>query len=358
MDTKRVKRGTIILAVVAIAACVTGCSKEADPESDPVIAQHSPGPAARTAPPPSATESRTISRLKAVIEGTLATRIKDEELLTADPNQILTLLASYENDSERNVRRTAYVFLASVAALHTAPEIRQEVVRRLVRSVYDDVPGDGGDYLMGFRAKDFDELSKDLIRQAMSKDRVGVLTIKLAGIANLKDTLALLEELSVKKPPDFNNFSPDVDLTPQQKSKLVARRKQAYARSKPTNNWYFDKCWHAKLARARMAVKRDIVRCIELVESIEDPYERVRHLRDMGYIRRPETIAYLCKYLDSSRRMRQVNGEPFASRAASILAESIEGFPAKQKLGRYYSDEEIELCRKWMGDRAHWRITR
>ena len=41
-----------------------------------------------------------------------------------------------------------------------------------------------------------------------------------------------------------------------------------------------------------------------------------------------------------------------------ILAESIQGYPVNQKRARNYTEEEIELCRKWMADKANWKIIR
>jgi hypothetical protein len=55
-------------------------------------------------------------------------------------------------------------------------------------------------------------------------------------------------------------------------------------------------------ARARMGVKEDILRCIDLVESHPDEDYRVTWLlHGLSYVRQPEVINYLQKYLNSDK---------------------------------------------------------
>jgi len=306
-------------------------------------------------------DSDFAGKLAARIEGSAPAnaRITDAQFKAEDPNRLLAVLASFENHPDRAKRRIAHGYLARVAALHPTTSVRQEVVQRLVKSIYDRTDHQAYKLFKRFAAQDFNSETKDLILRALSDDRVSGRMIRLAGIANIKEALPRLEELSVKKPLDFNNVGKNMDLTPQQREGLVARLKQDYANRKPTDQWYYDKCWHAKLALARMGVKRDIVRCIELAESIEDPDERVRRLLpDIGYIRQSEAIEYVCKYLNSDGRLLSVARERYANCAMYILAESIEDYPVKRKLGGRYTDKEIELCRQWMADKANWKIIR
>lgn len=273
-----------------------------------------------------------MSRIKAKVE-TRETRITDDELRRADPNQVLAMLAPYERHSEWLVRRTAFILMARVAAVHPADPIRQEVVARLTDSVFSGSGHNEGPLLMGFTASDFDDRSRNIIRQALARENVGILTVRLCGVANIQDQLPRLETLLID--PNMRHSS----------------------------KWYFTLGWNARLARARMGVKEDIRRCIELAESEQDETERIlRILPQIGYIRRPEAIEYLRRYLESSKRLPPTNpgmlGELYASRVMHIFAESLQGYPVEQRPAGNYTEQEIELCRRWMANRANWRIVR
>ncbi|MCH8121310.1 MAG: hypothetical protein IIC00_16490, partial [Planctomycetes bacterium] len=53
--------------------------------------------------------------------------ISDTHLKTADPQQVLSLLAPYERDESRAVRRLAHLYGVRLAGLQPRPEVRQEV---------------------------------------------------------------------------------------------------------------------------------------------------------------------------------------------------------------------------------------
>jgi hypothetical protein len=120
-------------------------------------------------------------------------------------------------------------------------------------------------------------------------------------------------------------------------------------------SWYYTRGWAARLARARMGVESDIDECLRLVEKVEDVDRRVLTLlRQVGYIRQPQAIEHLQKYLESDKRLSPVKasvpGELHAGRALHILAASLRDFPVKLKESRGYKREEIEAARKWMAE--------
>jgi hypothetical protein len=296
--------------------------------------------------PSLASNGETISKVKASIESMRIRenqpeiKITDEDLRRADPNQVLAVLAPYARDTVWGVRHTAAVYMVQIATIHPTTGIRQEVVRWLIDLVYSGNGHNEGPLLMGFTAKDFDDKARNTIRQALAKERVGILTVQLCGVANIQEELPRLETLLIDEAAYIADPS---------------------RRDFPM--WYYTLGWRARLARARMGVKEDIARCIELAESERNATDRVlRVLPQIGYIRQPEAIEYLRKYLESSERLPPTNpgarGERYASRVMHILAESLEGYPVKPKLGGRYTDQEIEICRKWMADKANWKIIR
>ncbi len=269
-------------------------------------------------------------------------RITDEMLKNSDPNEVLEVLAPYENDPEWSVRHMNHLFLVSLANLHPYPKIRQEAAGRLVKATFVSSDRRAGMLLLDFTANDFNDQSKDLIRQALTNVNKGYIggdiSVWLCGVANIQDQLPLLEELLV----DEDKYQTDPNM-------------------KHGPRWYYTTAWAARLARARMGVKEDINRCIELAESEQDSTQRVlRILPKIGYIRQPEAIKYLQQYLESNKRLPPINpifpGELYASRAMHILAKSLKNYPVKRKEGRNYTQEEIELCRAWMSKQKHWEI--
>jgi hypothetical protein len=295
--------------------------------------------------PSLASDSDTISRVKASVESMRIKehrpeiKITDEDLRRADPNQVLAVLEPYADDTVWGVRHTAAVYMVQVATVHPTTSVRQEVVGWLMDLVYSGNGHNESPLLMGFTAKDFDDKARNTIRQALAKERVGVLTVQLCGVANIQEELPRLKTLLIDEAAYIADPS---------------------RRDFP--KWYYTLGWRARLARARMGVKEDIARCIELAEGEKNATDRVLLiLPQIGYIRQPEAIEYLRKYLESSERLPPIDGmlgELYASRVMHILAESLQGYPVKQNPARGYTDQEIELCRKWMADKTNWRIIR
>lgn len=271
-------------------------------------------------------------------------KITDERLKETEPHKLLALLAPYEKDPEWSVRHTAHFYIVRVANIHPITQIRQEVARRLVEAEINGTDRGAIKFLMDFTAKDFNDQSKALIRQALTqanKDKIGGdPSVWLCGVANMKDQLPVLKEFLIDEVAYSND--PNMKHFPE---------------------WYYTTGWAARLARARIGIKEDIARCIELAEAEQDSTERVlRILPQIGYIRQPEAIKYLQKYLESKKRLPPINpihpGELHASRVMHILAKSLRNYPVKRKKARNYTQEEIDLCRKWMSEQTKWVIIR
>lgn len=270
-------------------------------------------------------------------------KITDEHLKTANPQQLLALLATYDKDPSSSVRQLAFLYEVRIATLQSRTEIRQEVTNRLVNALVEpnsNISPHPYRWLLLFTKDDFNDDTKTMIRNALVKDKPEASIIRICGVADIKEELPrlekfLIDETAYTKDPKMKHFP----------------------------KWYYTLGWSTRLARARMGVKKDIARCIELTETEQDSDERVlRILPDIGYIRQPEAIECLRKYLESNKRLPPVKatapGELYASRAMHILAESLENYPVKKKEARNYTKEEIDLCRKWMAKQKKWIIKR
>ena len=264
--------------------------------------------------------------------------ITDEQLKDANPQKLLTLLANYDSNESYTVRRLALSFEVNIAKIYPTADIRQEVAQRLVRDLVDpnsNTSSRSYEWLLSFTKDDFNESSKGLLHKALAENMPDSRVMKICGVADMKDELPRLKELITISEIKYNNEDPIM-------RKIIP--------------WYQRKGWAARLARARMGVKEDIIRCIDLAESEADVNVRVqRILPGIGYMRQPEAIEYLKKYLESDGRI-PFPGQSYASRAVHILAVSLSNFPIKQKETRSYTDEEISVSRKWMSEQKEWQI--
>lgn len=80
-------------------------------------------------------------------------------------------------------------------------------------------------------------------------------------------------------------------------------------------------------------------------------------LQELEYVRQPEALHILKKYLDSDERLEAVKptvpGMKCAQYAAIVLARSLEGFPVvKEDLN--YTEDELNICREWMSAQTNW----
>ncbi len=280
------------------------------------------------------------------IMGVKQEMILDEKIKNADPNKLLTLLANYDKETSSSPRRTTLFYEMKIAKLHPSKEIRQKVANRLVNTMVEPnsiEANNAYEGLLTFTKDDFNKSSKVMLHNALAKKYPSGELIKICGVADMKEELTRLKELSITREEIEKNIN------------------DPYGIVFP---WYYILGWYAKLARARIGIKEDIVECIELAESVKDSNERVlRVLPQIAYIRQPEAIEYLKKYLDSDGHLPPTTpiarfGESYSHWVMDILAKSLKNFPVKQKLGRNYTQEDIELCRKWTSEQTEWQIIR
>jgi hypothetical protein len=263
------------------------------------------------------------------------------KLRDANSAEVLAVLARYQNDPCWPVRHLAFRYAVWLAEVQPQAAIRSEVVNQLVKGFISGADRQAGRWLLSFHAEDFSDESKAVIRQRLAMDRLGRGTVLICGVARMEDQLPTLEKLLIDE------------------MKHQARVEKGEAGF----TWYYTTGWAARLARARMGIKEDIDRCLQLVEAVEDLNQRVlRLLFDVGYIRQPEAIEYLQSYLESDKRLPPVKptvqGELYANRVMRILVESLRNFPVEKKETHGYSPGEIEAARKWMREQKRWNIIR
>ena len=257
----------------------------------------------------------------------LGALITDSDVACANPDALLAALEEYESDPSRDVRRMAYVVDWMVAKEHKSARVRREVVERLLKGFADPEPlvwQDAGRRLMSFESGAFSSKAKASLRSMLSTERPRREAALLAGVAGLDDQKPRLRGLLIDE--------------------------QKYDSS---GRWYGSVGWCARLALARMGSKQDVARCIELVESEDSDVERVtRLLHHLAYIRQPEVIPVLQRYLESDERLPPVKetapGTRFAQYSLGILIQIVAGFPVVHKWPGSYSESELATAQKWM----------
>ncbi len=281
-----------------------------------------------------------ISKMQTRLEWKkLEVRITEEDFRAADSVKVLEFLSKYEASPKRQIRRVAYYYGYKLAEESNDLNVRQEVVRRLVREMCDpnNLVRVYNRWLKHFREKDFGAEARERIRESIQVKLPGKAVILACGVSGLDEVLPRLKELLVDEEKLGGGEYP--------------------------TEWCDSRGWYARLARARMGVKEDIEKCIELVDSIGNVHFRMVTMRkDIGYIRQPEAIEYLRAYFMSDLKMRPTNpvlkAEPVAQYLMPALIDSLEGFPIKKDRASSYSEEEIEEAREWMSKQEEWKIKR
>jgi len=240
--------------------------------------------------------------------------------------RLIPYLEQYRNDTSDRVRWEAYTLLWLVGERSDTLTKRQEIVYKLLEGLNDEedvVRSSIAEWLHSFKANDFSDMSKQLLHNKLSafsgeahtNGHLQKSIILLVGVAEMKSELPRLEKLLI----DETTVDPNTG--------------QRY--------WWATLSWAARKARARMGVKEDIERCIELVESESDITERITRLirKDLQYVRQPEVVEYLREYLESEEELPPLRpkgsteplgrGVAFSQYAAATLAEMLVGFPVK-----------------------------
>lgn len=266
--------------------------------------------------------------------------IDAKRIMAADAGQLQNELLPFEKDTSPQVRHEAYALGWKVAMASRSPKIRQDQVVRLIKATRDRDPlvwQQSSKWLLQFQGSDFSSRAKTLLHEDLIQDAPRRETVLLAGVAGLREKMELLRSLLIDE--------------------------SQYETEEYTGRWYGTVGWAARLALARMGSEADVRQAIAMVESEPDEVIRVtRLLQDLHYVRQPQTVAVLGRYLESDERLpRQrpdVPGTRYCQYGLDLLAQILEGFPVKSVGPGGYSQAEIDQCRMWMRSQTSWKIIR
>lgn len=235
----------------------------------------------------------------------------------------------YLSDPNKGVRRFSRGLLLAAGIQSKKPDERQRVVEKLLAN-----------YLRpGVRDKRF--ISKQILRYFMSTDysQKSKQIIEADFLSGPSPTTILLVGAA-----DMNSLVPELE-------KVVDDVNE------PLKVWGGSKkhrlAWAALRARARMGMKEDVQRSIQLVESY--PRERIRVSRllwRISYIRQPEVVEYFQKYLFSDKSVPHDFdrvGIPYSVYATSALRQMLRDYPGRRDAPTvFWTEDEVERFRTWM----------
>ncbi len=271
-----------------------------------------------------------MSKMRA---GKQATHEENEFIRTADPERAFEALRAFEEDDSPEVRSYVYWIEGSLLFRGHPPfELRRRIIERFVRAmcVEPDAIADSlyDMELWKMTADDFTNQAKNWIRTHLQKQEPRTYVMLLSGLADLQDQIPRLKELRAEE-ADY--------------AVAVADTSDALTYLNIVRGW------QARLALARLGSQEDIAHCIEKIEAAPDAYIQVRQLLPYyGYIRQPEVIPILQRYLERDDVIDE-GYTPAGRYAQKILEEIVEGFPAKT---------DLATARAWMRAQMEFTITR
>jgi hypothetical protein len=261
--------------------------------------------------------------------------INEQILLKYNNKILLDSLKKYDNDTSLIIRFNIQQLEYKIALnnpMDTA--IQKEVVNRLIDGIKDAdalVRQNAIKKLLTFSYIDFDKKAIDSLKKIIEDCKLNKDLILLIGVANIQEQkdyfLSNIKTNPINKLSEF--YSPD---------------------------------WAMQLALARMGNVESIDYCIKNVENFNDTIKKITVLLDdIGYIRREPAVIYLKKYLYNTNRLPSVKetdkGTQYCQYALDVLANIIEDFPIKAQ-GIGYTDEEIEIAKKWLESNSQYKIKR
>ncbi|MCP4475710.1 MAG: hypothetical protein GY821_14320, partial [Gammaproteobacteria bacterium] len=165
-------------------------------------------------------------------------------MLYPKPRDFLERLKTYEVDASPKIRHRAHNLIRKIGVMFDEdPEIRQEVVARLVAGLRDPDKYNArraAEYLLDegdidFIEADFSTATKSVIRELFLQGSPSSAIVKLVGVANLSDQMGALKQMLIDE-----------------------------TQYKSLSMWRWKVGWSARLARARMGSAADIERVITL----------------------------------------------------------------------------------------------
>lgn len=267
-------------------------------------------------------EKKIINELDSVRAGSI--KANDYKFNPSNEKQILFFLKRYENDPASQVRFRVRTLKAKIASQSKDTLVRQQVVE---------------DYV-----KDVSGADQDIVQYAIAR----LLTFEQHDFsAKAKKSM-----LSVFNGLDENHDFILICGTAQLKELIPQLKKLAAGFDRTQEGWYATTGWYASLALARIGDAEKIDAIIAAVELELEPVLRVtRLLRYVAYIKQPDGIKLLQKYLESSERLPGLKdpdkGIEVNQYALEYLARYIDGFPIKSQ-GIGFTKEEIETARAFL----------
>jgi len=274
---------------------------------------------------------------------------------------IVPFLEEYMADVNEHVRWQSYRSMILVGVDSNDVVARRGIVYELLTGMQGDVRNRGylANRLLQFEAADFSTEAKQLVQRQFEWALDGGMTREprdiflLVGVADLKSELPRLKQFVEER---------EQEVTRSRAREVEERQKSLGGSGSGPGGpqrwlerqwWQGTLVWAALRARARMGIKEDIQRCIELADSHPNEDYKVSHfLKELAYVRQPEVVDYIYDYLKSDKvekwKARDVIGNSYAERAAMALAEMLPGFPGRKDIGG--DAKTIERCRKWMAE--------
>jgi hypothetical protein len=281
-------------------------------------------------------------------------------------------------DPDSEVARQAYGLILRLAGSAKDEATRQRIIELLVADLKDYRTNGTSDFvtrrLLEFSAVDFSDEAKVDLHEMLSAPRdrryapIGGI-ILMAGVADMKSELPHLQAIVDSEREDKKaSYQKRIDAIEREIAgfsgvkrgppvSMVEERKRIQRQT----YWQDSILWFVMRARARMGVKEDIQQCIEMAESHPDPnYRAERVFEQLAYVRQPEVVEYLRRYLNSDRpppfHGYDVVPVSEAERAGSALQQMLENWPVKTY--GHLMPQQLREARKWMADQKEWKIIR
>lgn len=250
----------------------------------------------------------------------------------------LQLLENYKQDPSRNVREAALTTFYEIGINSRDIDIRQRTVDNLVEGIFDSstlVREHISKLLQEFSQEDFSLGTKERLMTAI-RTKPDYNVILAVGLANIQEALPILAEIRTS----------EVERIEQ----LMARQKAGSGLYK--TRWDVSALYRGSLlASGRMGEINSIEEYIHRVENLKELSTRLYFINLLQYVRQPEVIEFLLKYLNSNE---YYGGEGDVVKAlvavdiAKMLVNMIDGFPSRE----YLEQEEayIARCREWVSN--------
>ncbi len=235
-----------------------------------------------------------------------------DKIKAEPPAQVLAELRKYLRDPADGARLEVVGLASVVGSKHPQRGVQQQAARLVLDVALGDADYGVRDFALSRLHRFFshdafkDDMRRDIHRALQQKNLNGYL-VQVAGIAEVRSAAPRLRQL-------------------------------ANAGS-----------WSAQLALARMGDPMAIRYVIDRVEGSKDEVRRVRSLLDsLAYIRQPEAVEVIIKYLFSDKSTPasppDVGSVPYSYYAVRLLEEIIEGFPT----GIANTEAGIVRARQWI----------